>query len=285
MRINEISDEKLSGWGLRTDFLGAASKRALEWEERPNNWSGEFSVSDLKGDLAFQEGATRRDPSSVLFEDGLYHAWYTKSEGPSFGFGADLEQKVWPWDYSEIWHATSDDGITWNEQGRAVGRGEKGEFDDRSVFTPEICKHDGVYYLVYQTVKSPYIQRAKEQIGIAFSDSPFGPWTKHDAPILSPADNGEWLGDDPHDRFAVVQKGDFDSHKVHDPYFLTASFICSIKVSRWAGNEFGGREIRHGVATSDSPFDRLKNRRLTTSIRGTKSRFGILMAELVVDRN
>lgn len=239
------------------DCLSAASKRALAWPERSNNWYGTFEVSDLKGDLAYEKGVTRRDPSSVLFEDGLYHVWYTKSEGPSAGFTDNFDDKVWPWDYSELWHATSEDGITWKEQGRAVARGETGAFDDRSVFTPEVFKHEGSYYLVYQTVKSPYIQRAKEQIGIASSKSPFGPWEKHSEPILSPADNGEWEGDDPHDRFAVVKQGDFDSHKVHDPYltFFNGKFHLYYKGEQmgWEIN-FGGREIRHGVAMADSPF-------------------------------
>ncbi|WP_431311709.1 glycoside hydrolase family 117 protein [Pontiella agarivorans] len=255
---SEYTDERSERLGITNpDCLSAASKRALAWPERSNNWYGTFSVSDLKGDLAYEKGVTRRDPSSVLFEDGVYHVWYTKSEGPSVGFTDNFDDKVWPWDYAEIWHATSEDGITWNEDQRAVGRGEAGAFDDRSVFTPEVLNHEGTYYLVYQTVKSPYIQRAKEQIGIASAASPYGPWIKHPEPILSPADNGIWKGNDPHDRFSVIKKGDFDSHKVHDPYltFYNGRFHLYYKGEQmgWEIN-FGGREIRHGVAMSDSPF-------------------------------
>lgn len=239
------------------NHLSAASKRALAWPDKPNNWYGSFGVSDLKGDLAYEEGVTRRDPSSILYEDGLYHVWYTKSVGESKGFTDNFKDKVWPWDYAEIWHATSSDGITWKEDQCAVMRGEAGAFDDRSVFTPEVCKHEGMYYLVYQTVKSPYIQRVKNQVGLAYSESPWGPWTKQPEPILSPADNGEWKGDDPHDRFSVVTRGDFDSHKVHDPYltFFSGKFHLYYKGEQMGWEiTFGGREIRHGVATSDSPF-------------------------------
>ena len=99
------------------------------------------------------------------------------------------KDKVFPWDRCDIWYATSTDGITWKEEGMAVGRGEKGAFDDRSVFTPEIMVWDGMYYLCYQTVKSPYVVRVIEEVALAWSSSPDGPWTKSEGPILSPATN------------------------------------------------------------------------------------------------
>ncbi|WP_370978471.1 glycoside hydrolase family 117 protein [Agaribacterium sp. ZY112] len=237
--------------------LSAASKRALEWPKLSNDWYGEFRETDLKGDFAYQKGIVRRDPSSVLYEDELYHTWYTKSTGPTEGFSNPIKNKVYPWDKSDIWHASSKDGIRWKEDKKpAVVRGKAGSFDDRSVFTPEVLKHEGRYYLVYQTVKHPYIHQVKNQVGIAYADSPYGPWIKHDKPILSPADNGKWLEEGSYSLAAEVQ-GDFDSHKVHDPYltFFNGKFHLYYKGERMGEKiTFGGREIRHGVATSDSPF-------------------------------
>ena len=62
-------------------------------------------------------------------------------------------------------------------------------------------------------VKSPYTVRVKNTIGMACADSPEGLWTKTDKPVLEPSDTGEWEGDEDN-RFKVVSKGDFDSHKV-----------------------------------------------------------------------
>lgn len=83
----------------------------------------------------------------------------------------------------------------------------------------EVLAHGGRYYLVYQAVKHPYLVRTKNTIGMAVADSPHGPWIKSHEPILRPADNGVWRSNEDN-RFQVVEKGDFDSHKVHDPCLL-----------------------------------------------------------------
>lgn len=148
----------------------------------------------------------------MLKIDGTYYTWYTKGEGETAGFGSgDPSQKVFPWDLTEVWYATSKDGWVWEEQGLAVGRGPAGAYDDRAVFTPEIFAHEGKYYLVYQVVRAPYVVRVKNNVGMAFSTAPEGPWKKLPEPILQPAGNGIWLGEED-DRFAVTNKGDFDSH-------------------------------------------------------------------------
>ena len=251
------TDEDYERLGITNkDKLSAASKRALRWPKIGNEWFGEFQVFDLKGDLAYEEGVVRRDPSAIIKVDGKYFVWYTKSVGKTKGFGGAPEDKVFPWDLSDIWYATSEDGWTWKEEGMAVGRGPEGAYDDRSVFTTEILEHEGKYYLTYQTVKFPYLVRVKNQVGLAWADSPHGPWTKSKEPILSPADNGIWLGDEDN-RFNVIKKGDFDSHKVHDPclMFYKNKFYLYYKGERM-GEEitFGGREIRHGVAIADNPL-------------------------------
>jgi hypothetical protein len=254
----KITDVKIDHLGITNkEFLSAASKRALQWPDIGNEWFIEFSgPQPLKGDLAYEKGVVRRDPSAMIKENGKYYVWYSKSTGLTQGFGGDIENdKVFPWDRCDIWYATSEDGITWKEEGLAVARGKKGEYDDRSVFTVEIMKYDGKYYLCYQTVKSPYNVRVKNQIGLAWADSPDGPWTKSKEPILSPADNGVWKGEE-QNRFMVEKKGDFDSHKVHDPCILPykGKFYLYYKGEQMGEQiTFGGRQIRHGVAIADNP--------------------------------
>ena len=235
--------------------LSAASRRALHYKQGPE-WFCQFKEADLQGDFTYEEGVIGRDPTAVIQVGDTYHAWYTKGEGETVGFGSgDPSKKVFPWDLTEVWHATSADGWQWREEGLAVGRGPAGAYDDRAVFTPEILVHEGAYYLVYQVVKAPYVVRVKNEVGMAVADSPYGPWKKLPAPILRPADNGEWLGEED-DRFKVVSKGDFDSHKVHDPcllYYRDQFYLYYKGEQMGEGMNFGGREIRWGVAIADKP--------------------------------
>ena len=126
-------------------------------------------------------------------------------------------------------------------------------FSSQDPIPEEIFQHDGQFYLVYQTVKAPYLNRTREHIALARSASPYGPWRKSAAPILSPASNGVWKGDEDN-RFLVEQRGDFDSHKVHDPclLFYRGRFHLYYKGEIMGeGMNFGGREIKHGVAIAD----------------------------------
>lgn len=239
--------------------ISLASQRAIErgYDKKGPEWMTEFDVYPLQGDFAFEEGVIRRDPSSVLLVGNTYHCWYTKGQGETVGFGSDdPSDKVFPWDLTEVWHATSEDGIEWKEQACAISRGKAGSFDDRAVFTPEVFTEDGLFYLVYQSVQFPYTNRQIEQIAIAHSESPYGPWEKSKDPILSPQQDGEWLGD-VDSRFSVKSKGSFDSHKVHDPClvkFNNQYYLYYKGETMGEEMNFGGREIKHGVAIADHPL-------------------------------
>lgn len=236
--------------------LSAASLRALErgYYEQGPEWFIEFEVEKLKGDFEYQEGVIRRDPSAVIKVNDIYHCWYTKGEGETKGFTGNPDDKVFPWDKTEVWHASSKDGVVWKEEGVAIKAGEAGQYDDRAVFTPEVLAYEDKYYLVYQTVRAPYTNRQFEEVAIAWSDSPYGPWHKSEGPILSPSRDGEWLGDEDN-RFHVKSKGSFDSHKVHDPCLIVFQGRFHLYYKGETMGErinMGGREIKHGVAIADN---------------------------------
>ncbi|MGI9544814.1 MAG: glycoside hydrolase family 117 protein [Cyclobacteriaceae bacterium] len=253
-----VEDEVYKILGITNkDNLSTASKRAIEmnYDQGPEWWT-KFRQHNLMGDLEFEEGIIRRDPSAVIAVDSIFYVYYTKSKGKSYGFHTgDPTKKVFPWDLSEVWCASSEDGWTWKELGLAVGRGIAGSYDDRAVFTPEVLAHEGKFYLVYQVVKAPYANRVKNKVGMAIANSPTGPWEKLDAPILEPANNGIWLGEEDN-RFKVTVRGDFDSQKVHDPclMFYKDKFYLYYKGERMGEEHtLGGREIKWGVAVSNKP--------------------------------
>ncbi len=250
------------------------SSATIRAEERNyfqnSDWFCEFTYSAAKG-FEVEEGVHRRDPSSVINVDGTYYVYYTKSVGAHVGFhSGDLDAKVFPWDHSEIWYATSPDGEVWTEQEVCVTRGEKGNYDDRSVFTPEILAHEKMYYIVYQTVQHPYVNRSFENIAIAKSSSPTGPFEKSAEPILKPTGNGVWKGTDDN-RFMVEKKGGFDSHKVHDPLLFAyrGKFYLYYKGEPMGEEMYmGGRETKWGVAIADDvmgPYTRSEYNPITNS--------------------
>ena len=108
----------------------------------------------------------------MIPEDGRYYVYYTKGEGKTYGFRTeDPSKKVFPWDQTDVYCASSEDGRTWKEEGVAVALGAAGSYDHRAVFTPEVLHHNDKFYLVYQVVKAPYMNRVKNNIGMAISGS------------------------------------------------------------------------------------------------------------------
>lgn len=177
--------------------LSEASKRAMQYPQGQGDWACGFSYTAVKG-LGFEEGIHRRDPSSILSIHGKYYVWYTHSVGPHFGHSArDVFSKKFPWDYADIYYATSTDGIHWDEQGPAVVRGGKGSYDERTVCTPDVMEYEGKYYLVYQAL--PQVGEYKgndEHVAMSIAENPDGPWTKLSSDILEPQKSGYWLGED-----------------------------------------------------------------------------------------
>ena len=102
---------------------------------------------------------------------------------------------------SEIVHAVSDvpQGPYHFSDVALPARGAQ-YWDGRSTHNPRILKQNGKYYLIYMgsthpfaepeydqlTLDSPWctVARANKRIGLAISDSPYGPWKRLDEPIL-----------------------------------------------------------------------------------------------------
>ena len=244
--------------------LSAATHRLYDRWGRYGDSTSEFYTtfrySPLPG-LGPEPGVTRRDPTAVVHADGCFHAWYTRRAGgerdpanrPRTGREQRWDVAAYDWDLAEIWHATSADGVAWCEQGRAVARGPRGAFDERSVFTPGILVWRGRYYLYYQAVGHPYGTRTRNVVGMAWADAPVGPWHRHGEPVLAPGRPGEWLGHD--DSNAVTRYGAWDGHKVHDPQPLVRGgqvwLYYKGQPMGWGTGGDGG--IGWGLATAARP--------------------------------
>lgn len=228
----------------------AASLRADHYPKDGGEWHCGFAYTELPG-LGYEEGVHRRDPSSVIMVEDKYYVWYTKSIGPHFGQFSkrDPGAKIYPWDYADLWYATSTDGIHWQEQGCAVARGGKGAYDERTVCTPDILAHEGRYYLVYQTLPQGNYTGGNENVAMAVADKPEGPWVKTGANVLEPMAKGIWF--DSKDNY---NEGEFLGLN-HDPclFYYRDKFYLYFKCASKPDGliRHSGNEDRWGVAIAD----------------------------------
>ncbi|WP_418211905.1 glycoside hydrolase family protein [Bacteroides zhangwenhongii] len=137
--------------------------------------------------------------SVVKDEDGKYHMFVSR-------FPKSLPFHPGWMVASEIVHAISDtpQGPYRFSDVALPARGAQ-YWDGRSTHNPRILKYKGKYYLIYMgsthpfteptyaelTLSSPWctVGRANKRIGLAVSDSPYGPWKRFDEPILKTKPN------------------------------------------------------------------------------------------------
>lgn len=121
-------------------------------------------------------------------------------------------------------------------------------WDGRSTHNPHIVKHNGVYLLYYMGTTHPLqepaagdgygladprciVARSNKRVGLATSDSVFGPWSRADTPLLP------------------TRPGSFDSYLTSNPAPCVredGSVLLIYKARRYEGNDFGQMTI--GVA-------------------------------------
>jgi hypothetical protein len=229
--------------------LSAASKRAMNYPKGQEEWTCGFSYTPVKG-LGYEEGIHRRDPSSILEIDGLYYVWYTRSAGPMLGQTVrDPYAKKYPWDYADIYYATSKDGVEWTERGCAIPHGEKGSYDERTVCTPDVMAYGGKYYLVYQALpQGTKYDGSEENVAMAVASNPEGPWEKLKANILEPMDEGDWFGE--HGNY----NDGYYTGRCHDPMLFAykGKFYLYYKCcSTGDAEKFAEVDTRWGVSIAD----------------------------------
>lgn len=100
----------------------------------------------------------------------LWDCWTVKVNNSYHIFYLQADNSMHPderHDHASVGHAVSRDFIIWKQIRDAIHKGPKGHWDDLSIWTGSIIKHDGQYYFFYtgRSKKEPLIQR----IGLATS--------------------------------------------------------------------------------------------------------------------
>jgi hypothetical protein len=244
--------------------LSAAMNRLYDQfnplDDLGNEFYTHFKYSKVTG-LGPEKMVSRRDPSNIIRVNGVYYTYYTCRKTPD-PVGRDKCTDELPgadWDLADIWYATSTNGVDWIEQGIAVPRAPKGTCGDRSLATPQVMAEGGKYYLYYQAYTGRFGYRTPEQLAdlmqphhgfevknlhpdvccasMAWADSPEGPWTRLDKPLIEPGTRDEWDGAI-HDPTPIKFKG---------KYYIYYKATPLIKTER-------NSLIMMGCAISDSPM-------------------------------
>ena len=227
-------------------LLSTAIKRMYDhwnpYEDRSNELYSNFKYTPLQG-FELKPEISRRDPSKILKINGIYHVWYTYRNTqalPAGPKGATSTIPSYDWDLSELMHATSKDGVHWEEQGIAVKRLPKPQYGWRSVTTTDILIWEGKYYLYYQGFNEiPGLRGDRAAVTVATADSPYGPWTPHGEVVV------DFGGED-----------DWDSNAIHDPNPII--FNGKVYLYYKGAPQRGGRDstiIRaQGVAIAEHPL-------------------------------
>lgn len=156
--------------------------------------------------------------SPIKGDDGKYHLFYSQW-GRQFGFMAWVT-------HSEIAHAVADHPMgPYQFSDQSLPPREGNYWDATTTHNPHIHRFDGKYYLYYTGNRGDMVNvrdglnwthRNNQRIGVAYADSPYGPWTRLDYPIIdvtpdSTAHDSQCVGNPsvtrmPDGRFLMVYK-------------------------------------------------------------------------------
>jgi len=213
----------LTGWGISVAAGKEPEQMAAKVERcLPEFANKHFRFQPAKG-IGLEEGVTRRDVSDVIRVGDIYYIWYSRVDHRKLR--PELRQLKASGYVATIWYAISkDEGYTWEEKGEALGVGAKGQFDSFAVFTPNIVKFDGKYYLYYTAIKPSYEKKFlfennsatdRTAIGLAVAESPEGPFKRiKNNPVLVPTA--------PSKDKSIPSA--FDSYRVDDAALLVRDF-------------------------------------------------------------
>jgi hypothetical protein len=122
-----------------------------------------------------------RDPSDVIKVGDTYYVWFSKYIHRRYDEGSYLS------------YATSKDGITWTEKGKGRGSLIPKREGWRILASPGVLPYKGKYYLYWKSMTRRGSRGNKNQIDMAYADSPDGPWTLNPKnPVLTAQPTKDW---------------------------------------------------------------------------------------------
>ncbi|RED93011.1 glycoside hydrolase family protein [Marinoscillum furvescens] len=199
--------------------------------------------------------------SVIKGDDGKYHMYYSR-------WPYELGHMAWV-THSEIAHAVADSASgAFRHVDVALPARGKAYWDGSTTHNPTVFKKDGVYYLYYmgttfsQEAEQPTSMKNKDwwgyrnnqRIGVAWSDTPYGPWKRLDRPVLdvstSPTAPDALMVSNP----AINVAPDGKIFAVYKAVGKQKGWKPVDMASSDSYRESKGSRVRYMVAFADSPF-------------------------------
>ncbi len=115
----------------------------------------------------------------VRVVDGTFHMWFTQSPD-------------WLSVPEAIYHAVSDDGVSWTVDEEPALTGDGDGFDAFAVAEARVLREDdGTWIMYYNALDAPR-PGPGAAIGRATAAGPEGPWVREDDPIVTVGPEGSW---------------------------------------------------------------------------------------------
>ena len=108
-------------------------------------------------------------------KDGQHHMFYLQAP-------RDISHPEMRHGMATVGHAVSDDLVNWEEIGTALEPGQKGSWDDTSIWTGSVIEKDGTYFMFY-TSRSSEENGLVQRVGLATSDDLVN-WEKQSGPVM-----------------------------------------------------------------------------------------------------
>ena len=141
----------------------------------------------------FDEDYSIWGATPVRGDDGRYHLFYSR-------WPVELGHNAWV-THSEIAHAVAEAaaGPYVHQDVALPARGAE-YWDGLCTHCPNVHKFDGKYYLYYLGNTGDgvamkglnWTHRNNQRVGVAVADSPDGPWTRFDEPLIDVGGKGSW---------------------------------------------------------------------------------------------
>ncbi|MCD8172817.1 MAG: glycoside hydrolase family protein [Alistipes sp.] len=146
---------------------------------------------------AVSEFSKRLEPVGRILEEEDYYVWCCAPIFDSEG-NVHVFYSRWLKEYGmggwlgrcEVAHAVAESPEGPYRHVDAVLAPRPGYFDARTCHNPMVYEVDGRYWLFY--MGSSDGKFGTKRIGYAVADSPWGPWTRCDEPLLGPGPEGAW---------------------------------------------------------------------------------------------